>query len=80
MTQKLKIIEFKLRWPDKQNQITKEDRELYDISNKFYDKATGKVSGLWTSLSKSSDVPNSYFSTDKYLKQSAAQKIDDIWA
>jgi hypothetical protein len=31
-------------------------------------------------MSKTSDVPNSYFSTDKYLKQSAAQKINDIWA
>ena len=35
MIQKLKIVEFKFRCPDKQNQITKEEREL-DISNKFF--------------------------------------------
>jgi hypothetical protein len=33
--QNLKIVEFKFRFPDQQNQITKEKRELFDISNKF---------------------------------------------
>lgn len=31
-------------------------------------------------MTKTSDLSNSYFSTDKYLKQSAAQKIEDIWS
>ena len=35
LIQKLKIVEFKFRFPDQQNQITKENRELFDISNKF---------------------------------------------
>ena len=34
--QNLKIVEFKFRFPDQQNQITKEVRELFDISNKFF--------------------------------------------
>ena len=33
--QNLKIVEFKFRFPDQQNQITKENRELFDISNNF---------------------------------------------
>ena len=32
----LKIVEFKFQRPDQQNQIIKEDRELFDISNKFF--------------------------------------------
>ena len=34
LIQKFKIVEFKFRFPDQQNQITKE--ELFDISNKFF--------------------------------------------
>ena len=34
--QKFKIVEFKFLFPDQKNQITKENRELFDISNKFF--------------------------------------------
>jgi len=36
LIKKLKTVEFKFRFPDQQNQITKEVRELFDISNKFF--------------------------------------------
>ena len=66
LIQKLKIVEFKFRCPDRQNQITKEERELFDISNKFFKMC--ELSDEYEVISLN-DITNKIFITDLCYKK-----------